>query len=175
MVTLSNSIWLKNETESPYGCFLKWWYPQIIHFNRVFHYKPSILGYPYFWNHPYIAGDLQNICPITAVIQLEIGPIKYIAGWIRWSLIMASPKWCPMFVDFCLFIRFTFSQVSKKKRICWESTGGFYSYIVFPIFNPGACWEYRCSSNCISIVHGRSRCRPLQARGETTPGHLSLW
>ena len=37
-----------------YGCFQKWWYPQIIHFNRVFHYKPSILGYPYFWKHPYI-------------------------------------------------------------------------------------------------------------------------
>ncbi len=28
--------------------------PQIIHFNRVFHYKPSILGYPYFWKHPYL-------------------------------------------------------------------------------------------------------------------------
>ena len=28
--------------------------PQIIHFNRVFHYKPSILGFsPYFWKHPY--------------------------------------------------------------------------------------------------------------------------
>ena len=28
--------------------------PQIIHSNRVFHYKhkPSILGYPYFWKHP---------------------------------------------------------------------------------------------------------------------------
>ena len=25
---------------------------QIIHFNRVFHHKPSILGYPYFWKHP---------------------------------------------------------------------------------------------------------------------------
>ena len=37
----------------PYGGFLKWWYPQIIHFNRVFHYKPSILGYPSFWKHPY--------------------------------------------------------------------------------------------------------------------------
>ena len=36
-----------------FGCFLKWWYPQIIHFNRVFHYKPSILGYPYFWKHPF--------------------------------------------------------------------------------------------------------------------------
>ena len=34
-----------------YGCL---WAPQIIHFNRVFHYKPSILGYPYFWKHPYI-------------------------------------------------------------------------------------------------------------------------
>ena len=27
--------------------------PQIIHFNRVFHYKSSILGYPYFWKHPF--------------------------------------------------------------------------------------------------------------------------
>ena len=26
-----------------YGCFQTSWYPQIIHFNRVFHYKPSIL------------------------------------------------------------------------------------------------------------------------------------
>jgi len=25
---------------------------KIIYFNRVFHYKPSILGYPYFWKHP---------------------------------------------------------------------------------------------------------------------------
>ena len=28
-------------------------YPQIIHFHRVFHYKPSIFGYRYFWKHPY--------------------------------------------------------------------------------------------------------------------------
>ena len=36
------------------GGFLKWWYPQIIHFTRVFHYKSSILGYPYFWKHPVV-------------------------------------------------------------------------------------------------------------------------
>ena len=29
-------------------------YPQIIHLNRVFHCKPSILGYHYFRKHPYI-------------------------------------------------------------------------------------------------------------------------
>ena len=27
--------------------------PQISHSNKVFHYKPSILGYPYFWKPPY--------------------------------------------------------------------------------------------------------------------------
>ena len=32
------------------GCFRKWWYPQIIHFNRVFRYKPSIWGTPVFGN-----------------------------------------------------------------------------------------------------------------------------
>ena len=29
----------------------------LIYFNRVFHYKPSILGYPFFPKHPYIAGS----------------------------------------------------------------------------------------------------------------------
>ena len=32
--------------------------PQILHFNRVFHYKPSILGYPYFW-------ETSNFCSPT--------------------------------------------------------------------------------------------------------------
>ena len=26
--------------------------PKIIHFNKAFHYKPSILGYHFFWKHP---------------------------------------------------------------------------------------------------------------------------
>ena len=46
-----------------YGCFLKWWYPQIIHLNRVFHYKPSIFGYPYFWKHPYWHLMLEGMVP----------------------------------------------------------------------------------------------------------------
>jgi len=27
--------------------------PKSSHFTRVFYYKPSILGYSYFWKHPY--------------------------------------------------------------------------------------------------------------------------
>ena len=34
--------------------------PQIIHFNRVFHDKPSILGYHYFWKHPTDYNYLKN-------------------------------------------------------------------------------------------------------------------
>ena len=42
--------------------------PQIIHFNRIFHYKPSILGYPYFWKHPYQSLQFPNLpCKFSAV------------------------------------------------------------------------------------------------------------
>ena len=50
LTVLANKTWL-----FLFGGFPKMgWYPQIIHFNRVFHYKPSILGYPYFWKHPFV-------------------------------------------------------------------------------------------------------------------------
>ena len=39
--------WLK---KIAYGGFLKWGYPQIIHLNMIFHYKPTILGYSHLWN-----------------------------------------------------------------------------------------------------------------------------
>ena len=64
-----------------YGCFQKWWYPQIIHFNRVFHYKPSILGYPYgnihivflfFWS--------CRMFPSFRALQ-DFGVASYEGGW----------------------------------------------------------------------------------------------
>ena len=47
----------KNVPSCSGGCFRKKGYPQIIHFNKVFHYKPSILGYHYFWKHPGASGE----------------------------------------------------------------------------------------------------------------------
>ena len=44
-----------------------WLFPKIMvppkssHFNRVFHYKPSILGYPYFWKHPFSISLLLHL------------------------------------------------------------------------------------------------------------------
>ena len=42
--------------------------PQIIHFNRVFHYKPSILEYPHCWKHPFVG------FPVV-VLQKKIGKL----------------------------------------------------------------------------------------------------
>ena len=56
------------------GCFRKQGYPQIIHFNRVFHYKPSILGYPYFWKHPYIYNYIYISFNITYWVDQILAP-----------------------------------------------------------------------------------------------------
>ena len=70
-ISLAESV----EKEHPnlweiYGCFRKWWYPQIIHFNRVFHYKPSILGVPLFLETP-ICSKESNV----ALFEVGIPPI----------------------------------------------------------------------------------------------------
>ncbi len=65
-----------------YGYFQKFgFFPQIIQFDRVFHYKPSILGYPYFWKHLYIVlvlihvdtkySRVQSNCCITVLLHMQ--------------------------------------------------------------------------------------------------------
>ena len=54
MVQMAVPLGWFRKSSTPYIIwgFPKMVVPQIINFNRVFHYKPSILGYPYFWIHP---------------------------------------------------------------------------------------------------------------------------
>ena len=66
-----------------YRCFQQSWYPQIIHVNRGFRYKPSILGYPYFWKHPYIY--IYILCT-ALILCLESGNSLTSAiptAWVR--------------------------------------------------------------------------------------------
>ena len=69
------------------GCFQKSWYPQIIHFNRVFQYKPSILGYPNFWKHPN--------CAISPC-KTPVGIIPKVLVWRRfcWWSHGRDASWC---------------------------------------------------------------------------------
>ena len=59
---------------------------KIIHFIRVFHYKPSILGYPYFWKHPYICtwqdllSNLWNVLINTCSDLMKSGALRMVIG-----------------------------------------------------------------------------------------------
>ena len=59
--------WVETQSPTINWVFPKIVVPQIINCNRVFPYKPSILGYPYFWKHPtngkllVWVGDLRDI------------------------------------------------------------------------------------------------------------------
>ena len=55
--------------QPPFGGFRKWWYPQIIHLNRDFHCKSSILGSPYFWKHPFVYFFSIKLQLVTGVFR----------------------------------------------------------------------------------------------------------
>ena len=63
--------------------------PKSSHFNRVFHYKPSILGYLYFWKHPYggIYGWKRN-----PRIHTQYIPWVHLLGPVRGTPNL-SPEW----------------------------------------------------------------------------------
>ena len=91
-----------------YGCFRKWWYPQIIHFNRDFHYKPSILGYPYFWKHPYIDFfetflSFHWVCKTLLIDKIPKQFTRWIIMFFFPTMIpLQSPS--PSWTSFCLVI-----------------------------------------------------------------------
>ena len=58
--------------------------PQIIHFNRVFHYKPSILGYPYFWKHSYQESDEVKLTIFVSSASLSHPLPKRRLAWVVW-------------------------------------------------------------------------------------------
>ena len=62
-------FWAENQQETSYYLgnyicrFPKMRVPLvIIHFNRIFPYKPSIVGYPHLWNPPYIYNKIFLYC-----------------------------------------------------------------------------------------------------------------
>ena len=53
--------------------------PQIIHFNRGFHYKPSILEvFPYFWKHP--NRDYEVLTNLHDVFQVPFP--RFLLNWV---------------------------------------------------------------------------------------------
>ena len=78
-------------------CMLKWMFPKIvvpqtIHFNRVFHYKPSIMGYHCFWKHPYLSCQGINWNTRNTVDGRNPAPVDMVnIPLFTWFL---HPRWC---------------------------------------------------------------------------------
>ena len=89
----------------------RWRFPKMLGFppkssifNRVFQYKPSILGYPYFWKHPddfwtwkcrsFLKVQLLNFLPIPGVYILKtltrLEPLLY-KSFLGWKKILMKP------------------------------------------------------------------------------------
>ena len=72
----------------PYGVFLKWGYPQTIHFNRAFHYKTSSYwGNPQFRKHQHVfwkkTPDFgRSVCSPSAALDTSDWP--YFQGVMPW-------------------------------------------------------------------------------------------
>ena len=66
----------------------------------VFHYKPSILGYPYFWTHPYVSqpfppGDVVQVREFPSDAPEEVKCVK-----LDRLLISLRISFCGMLMDF---------------------------------------------------------------------------
>ena len=50
---------------------------------RVFHYKPSILGYPYFWKHPFMTWSLTSSVSLHPPLGVQVDPLIQMVWWNR--------------------------------------------------------------------------------------------
>ena len=78
--------------QTPNGGFLKWWYPRIIHFIRVFHYKPSML-WPIFGIAPTVSWDVGYSDSASVLV------IRAYIGWELHQLISSKLKWRCQLID----------------------------------------------------------------------------
>lgn len=99
-IPVSRPSILKFITSNLYGGVLKRGYPQIIDFNKIFHFKPSILGQLHLWTPPYI--DWYNYMPFMfhdmfPVIRRQLkvnGSQASSDGLSRLSLLSLHCYWC---------------------------------------------------------------------------------
>ena len=101
-------------------------YPQIIHFNRVFHYKPSILGYHYFWKHPYLIvvilrydckGVYRIICISMRMTQQHTNSTCYTVYHGELQQIHTLRKYgCNPSLGTCLLVLLSWTIMNPKKN-----------------------------------------------------------
>ena len=105
-------------------------FSQIIHFNRVFHYKPSILGYLYFLEIPISCGGkclyhfwfyFLKGC-IFFLFRRALSKSNVYFAYVCGLIFNGQSLWIFIRGAECLFCFFD-SFVSISKRNCWNGRG----------------------------------------------------
>ena len=163
-----------------YGCFLKWWYHQIIHFNRVFLCKPSILGYHYFRKHPYLF--IWSTPPKT---NISWSPVTMMMTWnMFWNQESVLPKkpsissiYNPgilpvghgrpkVYWQNILFIPYNLSELLRS----YSQPLTCYEYPVFLMFFATCC--FYDPSACLEQLSFRKSPQPWTKRHHASPLNL---
>ena len=112
-----------------YGGFLKSGYPQLIHFSRMFHSKPIILGIPHLRKPPISvkAHGFSDPGPSMASWSKQPPP-----SWVPASIPAVLPWEPPPFlVDLRSFYRFKLSNFPVKVGFCDVKKKGGLSMLCF--------------------------------------------
>ena len=111
-----------------FGDFLKWGYPQIIHLNRIFHYKPFILGYPHFSKPRFLFFGGVAIYQGPAKSQQARGDLWGASGGEKW--VTSLPR-CRVILP---------SKVKEYWPYLMDLNGVLYIYICIykPTYDYGA-------------------------------------
>ena len=122
--TQQNKALLLQQKRWSYGCFRKWWYPQIIQFNRDFHHKSSILGYSCFWKHPYGFQVYKQYQPSSRPRKKGVPrpAIFFGASTYIWLFLMLKYGKCrSIYHTWMLWVRIGIQHVFKGYKYVWTA------------------------------------------------------
>ena len=174
----------------PYGCCQKYGKtPQIIHFNRVWnHSKPSILGYPYFWKHPYcwwfrnpVNSPVEGQVVLLPLFTTGLIDTRWLAGFLPstafWGVLVVGHK--TGLVEIFDDIRVLFSKKYVKNIHCFLNhilTRPWISRHLLPasVCERRPCMQDPCctSAGCRSRYNWTDRDRPNDLYLHRNPGNF---
>ena len=152
--------------------------PQIIHFNRVFPYKPSIRGYPNFWKHPYI--HTHTRCSITPCKPL-LGrstlklPLMLFAAWPAWI----QRAWCRWLNQARTHGKLggVHLVIGRELRLTWYPKIDIAGIRFFDLLQFGVCLPRKWSMNGslhLQLVPSNCWYQPAWMSSENTPRRNKL-
>ena len=122
-----------------FGGFLKWGYPQIIHFNRISLYNPSILEYPHLWKPPFVGNALHVLLFKQLCWDLGNGSeLKLASLWKR--VLVFRRRW-----DLGIWVEWKHPlplfKWAKVTRFCLTMNGlSIWRLVINLILNPWMGW-----------------------------------